>query len=154
VDLFVLNKGGFVQDKYQSIKNTSILVLFVLLAIMVNYLGVYLTTPKEIVEGPRHYGHFNQELESFLNITYLVKVFFLFLFTLLGIFAQILFYSKKLIFNMSLLKPLLLSPIVFFSVYLASKTQTDNVISLLLAFQNGFFWQTILKKIERKNEKG
>ena len=41
---------------------------------------------------------------------------------------------------------LVVSPIVFYAVYNATKEQPDNVVSLLLAFQNGFFWQVILER--------
>jgi hypothetical protein len=42
-------------------------------------------------------------------------------------------------------KPLLVSPIVFLPVYTAVTRQPRGLIPILLAFQNGFFWQTVLE---------
>lgn len=46
----------------------------------------------------------------------------------------------------SLKLALIVSPIVFFAVYKATHSLPDTIVSLLLAFQNGFFWKTILEK--------
>jgi hypothetical protein len=40
-------------------------------------------------------------------------------------------------------RPVLVSPIVFLTVYTTSTKQSRGVVPVLLAFQNGFFWQTI-----------
>ncbi len=46
-----------------------------------------------------------------------------------------------------LLRPLLVSPIVFGAVWAAAKEQPPNVLVYVTAFQNGFFWQTIFGRI-------
>lgn len=38
------------------------------------------------------------------------------------------------------------SPIVFYGLYAASRHQPDTVEALLLAYQNGFFWETVLSR--------
>lgn len=52
---------------------------------------------------------------------------------------------KSLANPRKIILPVLLSPIVFYSVYLITSVQPDDVIALLLAFQNGFFWQKVVQ---------
>jgi len=40
-------------------------------------------------------------------------------------------------------RPVLVSPIVFLSVYMTVTKQPRGLVPILIAFQNGFFWQTI-----------
>ena len=40
-------------------------------------------------------------------------------------------------------KAAIASPIVFFCVYKIAQDHPDGAVSLLLAFQNGFFWETV-----------
>jgi hypothetical protein len=40
-------------------------------------------------------------------------------------------------------RPVLVSPIIFMPVYVAATKQPRGLIPLLIAFQNGFFWQAI-----------
>lgn len=42
-----------------------------------------------------------------------------------------------------LLRPILVSPIVFGVVWTAAQEQPPNLLVYVAAFQNGFFWQTI-----------
>ena len=42
-------------------------------------------------------------------------------------------------------RPVLISPIVFMSVYVTATKQPRGLIPILVAFQNGFFWQTIIE---------
>ncbi|MBG1269973.1 hypothetical protein [Nostoc sp. WHI] len=51
-----------------------------------------------------------------------------------------------------LLKPALVSPIVFISVLQNSSLEVSTLI-LCFAFQNGFFWQTVLGKAEASRPK-
>jgi len=43
-------------------------------------------------------------------------------------------------------KPMLVSPIVFGTVYANIQQNTSSILLLIFAFQNGFFWQTVLNK--------
>lgn len=43
-------------------------------------------------------------------------------------------------------RPVLISPIIFMPVYVAATKQPRGLIPLLIAFQNGFFWQTIFER--------
>lgn len=70
----------------------------------------------------------------------------LFVVMALGIVANILWEKKPGdVFCWSLLKPLLVSPMVFYTVYGITGQVPDAVSAHLLAFQNGFFWQAVLK---------
>ncbi len=42
---------------------------------------------------------------------------------------------------------LLVSPIIFYSVYGITKSVPDNVVAMLISFQNGFFWFEIFDNI-------
>jgi hypothetical protein len=44
------------------------------------------------------------------------------------------------------LKPLLVSPIVFGAVYGAAGDEASSILLLLLSYQNGYFWQSVLNK--------
>ena len=43
-------------------------------------------------------------------------------------------------------RPVLVSPIIFMPVYVAATKQPRGLIPLLIAFQNGFFWQAIFER--------
>ncbi len=43
-------------------------------------------------------------------------------------------------------RPVLISPIIFMPVYVAATRQPRGLIPLLIAFQNGFFWQAIFER--------
>ncbi len=45
-----------------------------------------------------------------------------------------------------LFKPMLVSPIVFSAVYGSIGENSPITLNLIFAFQNGFFWQTVLNK--------
>lgn len=73
---------------------------------------------------------------------------------ILGMMAQAIWYaidkrtaSKPPVFDKwEFVKPALVAPIVFIAVY-NNVTQTQiTVVMLLFSFQNGFFWQTVLRK--------
>lgn len=53
---------------------------------------------------------------------------------------------RRLANNPRMFRALLASPILYVSVYVAAKTQPDLVISLMFAFQTGFFCNAIMKK--------
>lgn len=44
------------------------------------------------------------------------------------------------------LKPILVSPIVFAAIYGGAGEDASLMLLLIFAFQNGFFWQTVLTK--------
>jgi H+/Cl- antiporter ClcA len=44
-----------------------------------------------------------------------------------------------------LLRPLLVSPLVFFPIWAYSVRMPRGLIPVLVAFQNGFFWQTVFE---------
>ena len=90
-----------------------------------------------------------------------LRIFLLGLAMLTGIFFQFLVEATKSRTNVnpkpsyamllskqqqSIVIALLSSPIVFYAIYTLVKNEPDNVIALLIAFQNGFFWQTVLAK--------
>ena len=58
--------------------------------------------------------------------------------------------SLKALFKFSNVKPILIAPIVFYGVYATVNTLSDNLLAVLIAFQNGFFWQSILRNEENK----
>ena len=45
-----------------------------------------------------------------------------------------------------LFKPMFVSPIIFGTIYGTIDPKTSMILLLVFAFQNGFFWQTILQK--------
>lgn len=48
-----------------------------------------------------------------------------------------------------MLKPMFVSPLVFGSIYASMSEISSFVLLFVFAFQNGFFWQTVLQKTER-----
>lgn len=54
---------------------------------------------------------------------------------------------KKIKFNKwQFIKPFLVSPMIFLSVYSLIPEKTSTLLLLIFSYQNGFFWQTILYK--------
>ena len=43
-------------------------------------------------------------------------------------------------------RPILIAPIIFMPVYVSATKQPRGVIPMLVAFQNGFFWQTVFDR--------
>jgi hypothetical protein len=72
----------------------------------------------------------------------------------LGMVAQVIFRSIQqrrgrqapTIDKWEFVKPALVAPIVFITVYHNITTVHITAIMLLFSFQNGFFWQTVLRK--------
>lgn len=75
-----------------------------------------------------------------------------FIATIAGIFFKALWDSAdaKSLLKLNNLKPILIAPIVFYSVYATIQTLSDSLLAVLIAFQNGFFWQSILHREERR----
>jgi hypothetical protein len=75
---------------------------------------------------------------------------------ILGVLARYLFYMQKGQFSwLDLLKPVCISPIVLLPLMgslqgSAGINDTQLVSLLLLAFQNGFFWQSVLQTAKSK----
>ena len=46
-------------------------------------------------------------------------------------------------------KAMLVSPLVYFGVYKIAQHQSDTLVAILLAFQNGFFWQSVMQGNQR-----
>ncbi|MEW6607596.1 MAG: hypothetical protein AB1414_09095 [bacterium] len=76
----------------------------------------------------------------------------LYLLMLIGMAAKYFFDAigeegKKIEFNKwQLFRPMLVSPIVFLVVYGSIGENTPLLVNLIFAFQNGFFWQTVLNR--------
>jgi hypothetical protein len=45
-----------------------------------------------------------------------------------------------------MIRPLLVSPLVFFPVWSQAAGKTRTFATILIAFQNGFFWQAVFEK--------
>ena len=45
-----------------------------------------------------------------------------------------------------MIRPLLVSPLVFFPVWSQASGQPRSLATVLIAFQNGFFWQAVFEK--------
>jgi hypothetical protein len=73
---------------------------------------------------------------------------------LVGMAAKYLFdaidKTNKIEFKKwQLFKPMLISPIVFGVVYGSIGENTPLLMNLIFAFQNGFFWQTVLNRYSK-----
>lgn len=53
---------------------------------------------------------------------------------------------KSALRSASLVRSALVSPIVFMAVYALVKSEPDAIVAHLLAYQNGFFWESVLRK--------
>ena len=83
-----------------------------------------------------------------------IKWILYFIATIVGIFFKAMWDSPNLkaLLRFSNIKPVLIAPIVFYGVYATVNTLSDNLLAVLIAFQNGFFWQSILKAEQNKRE--
>jgi hypothetical protein len=73
---------------------------------------------------------------------------------LLGMASKYLFDAigekkrKKIKFNKwQFIKPFLVSPMIFVAVYSMTPETTSAFLLLIFAYQNGFFWHTVLYKV-------
>ena len=78
----------------------------------------------------------------------------LYLIMLVGMASKYLFdvigdkKRKKIKFNKwQFIKPFLVSPMIFGAVYAMIPETTSALLLLIFAYQNGFFWHTVLNKI-------
>ena len=115
----------------------------------------------------RYFGYFETiEFKSGLTISEGWILWGLYLFTLLGIFGHHVFVQIKGLKErgkqrklrwMPILKPLIISPLIFLAVLNQLEQISVHANSLkviitqfILAFQNGFFWKTVIEQLEKK----
>lgn len=80
---------------------------------------------------------------------YLIAVY---LVMILGMVAKTFFdhYTGKGLLEFdNFIIPLLISPLVYGTVFNAAKNATDPVMMLIFGFQNGFFWQDIFGQLAK-----
>lgn len=80
---------------------------------------------------------------------------FLFLSMCVGMIANRAFEAIKdgkiVINSLELVKPLFVAPIIFLLTWgILERMQEVNFITYCFAFQNGFFWQVLLDKAQKK----
>jgi len=63
-------------------------------------------------------------------------------------------FFRRAFTSKSLFLSLVISPIPFLAVYRAAGLEPDRIVALLLSFQNGFFWKTILEGVRLGSEQG
>src|SRR5262249_15877002 len=57
--------------------------------------------------------------------------------------------TKNTVFSISqIVLPMLVAPMVYGAIYASLRSTTDVIPALILAFQNGFFWQDVLGGIK------
>jgi hypothetical protein len=116
-----------------------------------------------------YFGYFNTTQEKgSLIIAEHWTLLGLYLFTITGIVGHHIFIQirgieeqkrRSKIKWMPLIKPLIISPIIFLTV-MNQLTQMGaegeglkaNIMQYIFAFQNGFFWKTIFEQLERKKD--
>ncbi len=122
-----------------------------------------------IIGCNRYFGYFDGIQRKFtLNYNELVVIFALYLATVAGIAGKHFFVQikglnergrQRTIKFLPLLRPLIISPIIFLPVLaqfnqmgVQIDTATALLVQLILAFQNGFFWKTILDHVGKSYE--
>ena len=115
----------------------------------------------------RYFGYFNTiEVKGGVAIGEGWTLGGLYLFTVLGILGQHVFVQIKGLNEterqrkfkwLPVLKPLVVSPLIFLAVLnqlnkmgVQANTLTAVVTQCILAFQNGFFWKTVIEQFEKK----
>jgi hypothetical protein len=128
-------------------------VLVLLLALGLHYAGTRFTGLAEGEGGqPAGYAGFStpQAIAAILP-AWAVPLFpaaFLFTFTALGIVARVIWEPPEGTLWTRLwktVKALLLSPLVLYASFGMATQHPDAIVAGLFAFQNGFFWQSILQ---------
>ena len=115
------------------------------------------------------FGYFNTlEIKSVTLVEEAVTLAGLYFSTILGIIGHHLFVQlkglqdvgkQKKIRWMPVFKPLVISPLIFLAVLneltkmnAQANTLTAMVTQCVLAFQNGFFWKTVMEQFEKTKE--
>jgi hypothetical protein len=128
-----------------------VVVAVVLLAFGLNYAGVSLSG-LEGTKDPAGYAGFStpQSIAAVLP-PWAIPLFpaaFLFIFTAMGIAVRVIWEPPEGTVWARLwkaAKALLLAPLVLYSSFGFASQHPDAVVAGLFAFQNGFFWQSILQ---------
>jgi hypothetical protein len=140
-------KNNLIRTAFARPNGISSLVIAAILGALLSLIG------NSIVMSVTLPGH--TDYSAIINRTYL-RAFFMYGFMLLGIFANAVHSSSNRLKNASpfhdvlkssgLRAAVLVSPIIFFGIYKLAKDTPDDIVALCLAFQNGFFWKSILRK--------
>jgi len=123
-----------------SVKSKIIKTIIVIFLIIIS-ISFILQTNNLVSKG-------NDTINNFEN-------FYLFLSMILGMISHYFFHEFEKVrfkFNFKkMIRPLFISPIIFSSIYYISNESREITLLLyLFSFQNGFFWQTILDKEQKK----
>ena len=117
----------------------------------------------------KFFGYFNTlEIKGGTTVKEAVTLTGLYLSTLLGIVGHHLFVQirglhepgrQRKIRWLPILKPLVISPLIFLAVLneltkmgAQATTLTAMVTQCVLAFQNGFFWKTVMEQFEKAKQ--
>lgn len=123
----------------------------------------------------RFFGYFNSlEIKSVAVVRESLTLAGLYICTVLGVIGQHVFIQiqdikqrqesenqppdkKPKFYWLPVLKPLVISPLIFLAVLnelnkmgAQANTVTAVVTQCILAFQNGFFWKTVMEQLEKK----
>ena len=106
-------------------------------------------------------GFYGQDRFSTVGEFTIVRAIGLYVFMVIGMLARglhdyiqrcssinIIMATRRVMNSTAFLMAIIVSPIVFFAIYNSTAQVPDNIVALLLSFQNGFFWQTVLEKSE------
>lgn len=88
------------------------------------------------------------------TVIYLIAVY---LVMIVGMAAKTLFdhYTRKAELELGMfIIPLLVSPLVYGTVFNAAKNSNDTVMMLIFGFQNGFFWQDVFGQLAKNAHTG
>jgi hypothetical protein len=89
-----------------------------------------------------------EQWRVFFSVLFLVGAFAV---MILGMVSKVYYdhLTKNMVFSLSqIVLPMLVAPIVYGAIYASLKSSTDVIPALILAFQNGFFWQDVLGGIK------
>lgn len=126
------------------IKNKNIkqfIIQSIILILVILFLKITIGFPRPII--------------GFGDVSPLVNIGIMFVCTILGIAAHYIYYLENEFNWFNFMKPLIITPIVLLplmgSVKGGGELETMQVVSFgFLAFQNGFFWNEVLKRAGTK----
>src|SRR5262245_65966184 len=85
---------------------------------------------------------------AFFSVLFFVAAFAV---MILGMVGKLYYdhLTKNAVFSLTqILLPVIVAPMVYGAIYGALRSSTDVIPALILAFQNGFFWQDVFRGIK------
>jgi len=132
-----------IKSAWSGRKQVAFVFVVITCGVMASVLANFFTEPNVISKGPYELLSMIPWLEIMLYITMIAGMAAKYFYDAIGK------GNNPSIEKWQLFKPLLVSPMIFGSIYAIAGDRTPGLLLFVFSFQNGFFWQTVLQKLKK-----